>query len=108
MEPTLEDHQDKEALPDVMKVKVKHETMIMFLWSFSKNFGRSGRTKWTHLTAEDTTAFDGTAGGAWAAKDNQTHLKYGAGFKQTFDRPSKRKKLSWKDVFLSQNFCTAL
>ncbi len=23
MEPTLEDHQDKEALPDVMKVKVK-------------------------------------------------------------------------------------
>lgn len=79
MEPTLEDHQDKEALPDVMKVK---------------NFGRSGRTKWTHLTAEDTTAFDGTAGGAWAAKDNQTHLKYGAGFKQTFERPSKRKKLS--------------
>jgi len=46
------------------------------------------------LTAEDTTAFDGTAGGAWAAKDNQTHLKYGAGFKQTFERPSKRKKLS--------------
>lgn len=79
MEPTLEDHQDKEALPDVMKVK---------------NFGRSGRTKWTHLTAEDTTAFDGTAGGAWAAKDNTTHLKYGAGFKQTFERPSKRKKMA--------------
>jgi hypothetical protein len=31
MEPTLEDHQDKEALPDVMKVKVKHETVIIFL-----------------------------------------------------------------------------
>ena len=38
--PTLEDHQDKLVLPDIMKVK---------------NFGKSGRTKYTHLVDQDTT-----------------------------------------------------
>lgn len=38
--PTLEDHQDKLVMPDIMKVK---------------NFGKAGRTKYTHLFDQDTT-----------------------------------------------------
>ncbi|KAH7645524.1 microfibrillar-associated protein 1 [Dermatophagoides farinae] len=77
-QPTLEDHFDKSVLPSVMQVK---------------NFGLAGRTKYTHLTDVDTTAFDS----AWSAKDNthaiQFHQAHGGGMKQSFERPGKRKKM---------------
>lgn len=75
--PTLEDHFDKTILPKVMQVK---------------NFGRCGRTKYTHLVDQDTTKFDSP----WMAEssNNITFVQSKAGgMKQTFDRPSyKRKK----------------
>jgi len=42
-EPTLEDKFDREKLPEVLQVK---------------NFGKRGRTKYTHLVDQDTTKFD--------------------------------------------------
>ena len=42
-EPTLEDKFDKEKLPAVLQVK---------------NFGKRGRTKYTHLADQDTTKFN--------------------------------------------------
>merc|ERR1712106_43245 len=77
LEPTLEDHADKSVLPSVMQVK---------------DFGRSGRTKWTHLTDQDTTAFDNP----WYQKDSEAahniHRKIGGGMKQNFERPSAKRK----------------
>lgn len=76
--PTLEDHFDKTILPKVMQVK---------------NFGRCGRTKYTHLVDQDTSKFDSP----WMAEtpNNITFMQSkAAGMKQVFDRPSysRRKK----------------
>jgi len=73
---TLEDHFDKTVLPKAMQVK---------------NFGRSGRTKYTHLVDQDTTE----AESPWFAESAQSlkfHAKVGGGNKQTFERPSRKKK----------------
>lgn len=75
-QPTLEDHHDKEVLPKVMQVK---------------NFGRSGRTKYTHLVDQDTTARDSP----WIEETPQTSKflsTQAAGMKPIFDRPTKKRK----------------
>jgi len=65
-----------------------------------KNFGRSGRTKYTHLVDQDTTQFDSP----WMA-DTAQNIKFytakGGGMKQAFDRPStsKKKTTRWKCVW---------
>ena len=73
---TLEDKFDKTVLPKVMQVK---------------NFGRSGRTKYTHLVDQDTTQMDA----AWS-QETQQNLKFqvhhAAGMKNVFERPSAKKK----------------
>jgi len=70
-EPTLEDHFDKSVLPKVMQVK---------------NFGMAGRTKYTHLVDQDTTARDSP----WTS-DKQSYKKFyqehAGGLKQVFERP---------------------
>merc|ERR1712020_562187 len=69
---TLEDKFDKTVLPKVMQVK---------------NFGRSGRTKYTHLVDQDTTQFDA----AWSQESAQNlkfQLNHAAGTKPVFERPS--------------------
>lgn len=74
--PTLEDHFDKTVLPKVMQVK---------------NFGRCGRTKYTHLVDQDTTKFDSP----WiseTANNDKFMRERGGGMKQNFDKPSYRRK----------------
>ncbi|XP_013781251.1 microfibrillar-associated protein 1-like [Limulus polyphemus] len=74
--PTLEDHFNKTVLPKVMQVK---------------NFGRSGRTKYTHLVDQDTTHFDSP----WISETAQNvkfHTNQAGGMKQMFERPSVKKR----------------
>merc|ERR1711902_429228 len=73
---TLEDRFDKTVLPKVMQVK---------------NFGRSSRTKYTHLVDQDTTQFDA----AWSQESAQNvkfQVNHAAGMKNVFERPSAKKK----------------
>ncbi|XP_058130426.1 microfibrillar-associated protein 1 [Anopheles coustani] len=74
--PTLEDHFDKTILPKVMQVK---------------NFGRCGRTKYTHLVDQDTTKFDSP----WVADTPNSTMfltERAGGMKQVFDKPSLYRK----------------
>ncbi|CAH4022639.1 microfibrillar-associated protein 1 [Pieris brassicae] len=71
---TLDDHFDKTVLPKVMQVK---------------KFGRSGRTKYTHLVDQDTTEFDS----AWSNEGAAARLaNFRGGLKQIFEKPSARRK----------------
>lgn len=74
-QPTLEDHFDKTILPKVMQVK---------------DFGRAGRTKYTHLVDQDTTEFESP----WV-QTTPINLKFqnkGGGNKQYFVKPSHKKR----------------
>jgi microfibrillar-associated protein 1 len=71
--PTGEDRIDKTLLPAVMQVK---------------NFGRAGRTKWTHLVAEDTTKWDA----GWASKDSMRTYAQKMGGMGPVDDPRRKYK----------------
>ncbi|KAL5539030.1 hypothetical protein UlMin_043690 [Ulmus minor] len=74
--PTGEDRMDKTILPKVMQVK---------------HFGRSGRTKWTHLVNEDTTDWNNP----WTYND-PLRAKYNekmAGMNAPIAKPKGSKKL---------------
>ena len=73
---TLDDHFDKMTLPKVMQVK---------------NFGRSGRTKYTHLVDQDTTQFDSPWVGD-TAQNLKFHTSQAGGVKQIFGKPSLKKR----------------
>lgn len=55
-----------------------------------KNFGQAGRTKWTHLTAEDTTE----SHGAWGVENPlvQKYFNKHAGGTREVERPSAKKR----------------
>ncbi|KAG5533663.1 hypothetical protein RHGRI_027746 [Rhododendron griersonianum] len=80
--PTGEDKMDKTILPKVMQVK---------------HFGRSGRTKWTHLVNEDTTDWNNP----WTYND-PLRAKYNAkmaGMNAPIAKPKGSKKLKdWESA----------
>ena len=62
-----------------------------------KNFGRSGRTKYTHLVDQDTTSFDSP----WAADSQMNHKFFNSnagGVKQLFEKPTEKKQRSNNNV----------
>ncbi|BBG98203.1 microfibrillar-associated protein-related protein [Prunus dulcis] len=90
--PTGEDKMDKTILPKVMQVK---------------HFGRSGRTKWTHLVNEDTTDWNNP----WTYND-PLRAKYNAkmaGMNTPIVKPKGSKKLKdWESRLAAQGTAIGL
>jgi microfibrillar-associated protein 1 len=74
--PTLADHFDKTVLPRVLQVK---------------NFGRRGRTKYTHLIDQDPSQPD-TPWASQTSPNLKFHTRHAGGVQQVFERPALRKK----------------
>jgi len=67
------------------------QSYIFLLLFKVKNFGRSGRTKYTHLVDQDTTSFDSP----WVSETAQNlkfHTNQAAGMKQVFQKPTLKKQ----------------
>lgn len=60
----LEKHDYTEATESTMDISLLPKVMQV------KNFGKRGRTKYTHLLDQDTTATTGSSGGAGSARPN--------------------------------------
>jgi microfibrillar-associated protein 1 len=76
-EPTLEDKWDKEKLPAVLQVK---------------KFGKRGRTKYTHLTDQDTTDFtQGRVRIMTSVQEKYMSMRSGVGDIDTAGRRKKQK-----------------
>jgi len=74
--PTGEDKSlDRRILPNVMQVK---------------NFGRASRSKYTHLTDQDTTFKEGDSAWNQRSEFSNSYASKMGGMKKNFDRPSKR------------------
>jgi len=77
-EATGEDRVDKSSLPKAMQLR-------------KGQFGKMGQTKWTHLSAEDTTQFEDNP---WMDKKSKALDEYSkkmAGNKQSFEKPKHLK-----------------
>lgn len=77
--PTLEDKADKSVLPSVLQKRMG-------------TFGRRAQSKWTHLTAEDTTNFDPATRVTEQVANKQLKKLGGYKFKDTLDRPSAQRR----------------
>ena len=77
--PTLEDKFDREKLPEILQVK---------------NFGRRGRTKYTHLVDQDTTRFDNPLPPNNTIKEKYLSKRGGVGDIDTAGRFVKKAKLA--------------
>ena len=56
-----------------------------------KNFGKKGRTKYTHLVDQDTSGQHAT-GNTDASVSQRWHHSHGGGMKQVFDKPGSSKR----------------
>ena len=82
-------------LHDAKYSPVPHPQLLLKCLGFPlrqvKNFGRSGRTKYTHLVDQDTTSFDS----AWAqesAQNTKFFKQKAAGVRDVFDKPTVKKR----------------